>query len=410
MSDKQEHIKRNLFLQLAATAATKLGDNLISVKTILPWIMQTIGAPIALIALLVPVRESGSMLPQMWLRDWVKRFQSRKWVWVIGVFGQSFCVLAMALVVFFHLQLGSVLAGLLLVLCLALFSLFRSLSSLSSKDVLARTMPKNKRGMVTGWSASIAGLLALTAGLLLALNNRVDVLVYVILLLLAMGLWLVGAGLYSLVREPIDQDREDAKANSSTLSFGLLVKDAQLRYFIFVRSMLLSSALVIPFYTMAIQNAYPQLQSLAALIVASSIAAMIGGPVWGRFGDVSSRRVLILAACLCGLVGLGFAAMIILFDKPSQWMMLAGFFILMLAYQGIRVGRKVYVVNMASGDQRTDYVATSNTLIGLLLLLCFFIGWLAEVSSVGITIAGMSCLALLGALFAIKLKEVETDE
>jgi hypothetical protein len=35
---------------------------------------------------------------------------------------------------------------------------------------------------------------------------------------------------------------------------------------------------------------------------------------------------------------------------------------------GVRLGRKIYLVDMASGDNRAAYVAVSNTLIGVLML------------------------------------------
>lgn len=45
------------------------------------------------------------------------------------------------------------------------------------------------------------------------------------------------------------------------------------------------------------------------------------------------------------------------------------FFALSIAHSGVRLGRKTYLEDIAEGDQRTDYVAVSNTVIGVLLLL-----------------------------------------
>lgn len=36
---------------------------------------------------------------------------------------------------------------------------------------------------------------------------------------------------------------------------------------------------------------------------------------------------------------------------------------------GVRLGRKVYLVDMAGAGQRAAYVAVSNTLIGILMLI-----------------------------------------
>ena len=54
----------NFFRQLGAMALTKLGDALASPKTTLAWTLGALGAPAWMVGLLVPIRESGSMLPQ----------------------------------------------------------------------------------------------------------------------------------------------------------------------------------------------------------------------------------------------------------------------------------------------------------------------------------------------------------
>ena len=65
-------VPRNFFLILFSNVLTKLGDLLISPKTVLAWLMSAVGAP-ALVAWLVPIRESGSMVPQMVIAAWVRR-------------------------------------------------------------------------------------------------------------------------------------------------------------------------------------------------------------------------------------------------------------------------------------------------------------------------------------------------
>jgi len=48
-------VPRNFFLILGSNVLTKLGDLLISPKTVLAWLLSAIGAP-ALVAWLVPIR------------------------------------------------------------------------------------------------------------------------------------------------------------------------------------------------------------------------------------------------------------------------------------------------------------------------------------------------------------------
>ena len=62
------------------------------------------------------------------------------------------------------------------------------------------------------------------------------------------------------------------------------------------------------------------------------------------------------------------------------------YFLLSVAHQGARVGRKTYVVDIAEGNQRTDYVAVSNTAIGFVLLFTGMLGALRAVISVPLVV------------------------
>ena len=88
-------VPRNFFLILASNVLTKLGDLLISPKTVLAWLMTAVGAP-ALVAWLVPIRESGSMVPQMVIAAWVRRQAARTWFWTLAALGQAARVVGIA--------------------------------------------------------------------------------------------------------------------------------------------------------------------------------------------------------------------------------------------------------------------------------------------------------------------------
>ena len=78
----------------------------------------------------------------------------------------------------------------------------------------------------------------------------------------------------------------------------------------------------------------------------------------------------------------------------------------MIAHSGVRLGRKTYVVDLASGNRRTDYVAVSNSVIGVVLLLLGGFGALAQVFSVTLVILLLSLLGLAGAALSWSLPEV----
>ena len=53
--------------QLLAQTLTKIGDSLTSSRLVLAWMLSSIGSPAIFISLLVPLRESPSLLPKLFI-------------------------------------------------------------------------------------------------------------------------------------------------------------------------------------------------------------------------------------------------------------------------------------------------------------------------------------------------------
>ena len=71
-----QHVPRNFLRLVGANTLTKIGDELANPKTTLAWLLNAVQAPVFLIGLLVPIRESGSMLPQVFLASRLQRLES----------------------------------------------------------------------------------------------------------------------------------------------------------------------------------------------------------------------------------------------------------------------------------------------------------------------------------------------
>jgi len=190
-------VPQNFFLNAAAMALGKLADAIANTKTTLPWLLTSVGAPPWIIAWLEPIRESGSMLPQLASGGWVRRLPRRKWFYTAGAAAQAVSLLAAALAV---TTLQGYTAGISVLICVVLFSLARGFCSVASKDVVGKTVPKTRRGRVNGVAASTAGfgILLVAAVLYFAPAGQAT---YAALLCTAALTWLAAAALYSYVSE-----------------------------------------------------------------------------------------------------------------------------------------------------------------------------------------------------------------
>jgi hypothetical protein len=101
-------------------------DRIADPKTVLSWMLTSLGAPAFTIAMLVPIREAGSLVPQAGLIPFIRRFEYRKRAWILGSVLQGIAVLGIGLAA---ASLMGIAAGLVVLGVLAAFSLSRSMSS-----------------------------------------------------------------------------------------------------------------------------------------------------------------------------------------------------------------------------------------------------------------------------------------
>ncbi|NNL57313.1 MAG: MFS transporter [Pseudomonadales bacterium] len=369
----------------------------------LPWLFSGLGVPTFFTGLLVPLRESGSLLPQLLVGGAVRRYARRKGFFVAGCVLQAGAVAGMALVALFYR--GST-AGWLILALLVLFSLARALCSVVAKDVLGKTIPKKQRGRIGGYSASAAGLITIGIGLALLLDWRADNGQYIALLVLAASCWLAAALIYATVQEPRGESSGSASAVRNALAnLALLKDDALLRRFVIVRGLMMSSGLAAPFFILLARDASTgsALLELGLFVALGGLAGLVSGPLWGKLADRSSRRVMLHTAAANALVcalasALPFLGGQVFGGQAVVALAMALFFILSLVHQGVRLGRKTYLVNLAQGNRRTDYVSVSNTVIGILLLVVGFAAALVaqySLTAVLLLLALSSALAVL---------------
>jgi hypothetical protein len=402
-------VPKNFFLNALNGSATKLAEQIASPSLVLPWFLSTLGAPTALAGLLVPVRRAGSLLPQLAIAGQIRRFQKRKWFWVGAGAVQAVSLLLMALLAPNLSALG---AGLMVLLLLGLFSLASGVGSVSFKDVLAKTIPQGQRGTLLAARATIGGLLALGAGILLrtyvAAENTLTI--YLILLLGAAGLWLLAVLLFAAIDEAQGLTQEERTMfEEARAGLALLRQVPGFRRFVIARALLLSVTLSVPFYALdakALTGSGGG--NLGVFIIAASLAQVLSSPLWGRFSDRSSRMVMILGG---GLAAVGGSLALLFGGLPAAWQSpyLYGliFLLIGMAQAGVRLGRKTYLVDGAPEAERPLYVALTNTLVGLVTLAGGALGLVAQAFSVRLLIAIFAVLALLGALASWHMPEAE---
>ncbi len=402
---------KSFFRHGLALAATKLGDGLADPKLVLSWLLSSLGAPGYLIGLLVPVRESLSLLPQLLVAAQLRAFAVRKWFWVVATAVEGVALGLMALAALF---LGGTIAGWTIILCLALFSLARGVASIAQKDVLGKTIAKTRRGTVSGYAGTIASFGTGAFGLyLVAFSQNDDPGFFALLLTAAGALFLIAALVFSRIEEQPGATEGGGNAIAFTRNeFARLGDEPTFARFVAARALFVSAALLPPYLVMALQRAEGTgLFDLGQLILASGIAGGLSSFVWGRLADKSSRLVMMATGGLAGATALiaGLLALVAPAALGLPLLIPAAIFLVALSHAGMRIGRKTYIVDFAGSERRAGYVALSNTLIGVVLLLSGLVGVFAELAGIGLTFLLLAACAGLGVWLASGLPEVQAD-
>lgn len=394
--------QKNKKVHTLALSFTKLGDGIVSPKLVLAWLLVSVGAGANFVGLLVPIREAGALLPQLFTASRLKKVAVRKWWWVVGSAVQGVAVFGMAIVGAFITETA---AGVAMVILLTIFALARSICSVSYKDILGKTVDKKQRGLVTGTASSIAGLGVLIFGLLLMFDVFAREVIVFGALLLAGVLWILAALDFSRLEEAPSVITISEEESVFKTYKEYLLKDKELQKFLFIRTMLTATAVAPPFILLLAGSVSEKgfLNTLGAMVVASSFATFVSGRVWGRMSDYSTVLVLAMSGLLAG-VFLVISLLAIGYNLyATAWFLPLLIFIFMVTYQGVRTARTIHLVNIATEESRAAYTAISNTIIGIVLIATSLFGFLAEVASLQVVIVIFAAMSFLGGVSAFSL-------
>lgn len=405
-------VPRNFILNVLNGSCTKLAEQLASPTLVLPWLVSSLGAPVWVVGWFVPVKQAGSMIPQLAVAARIRNLAQRKWAWTGAGAFQGIALLIMAAAVL--LTPPDMAAWLMLVL-FALFSVASGVGSVAFQDVTGKTVPKGVRGRMLANRASIGGALTLIAAAVLKfiIGDGGGVEVYAALVAVAAVLWIAGALFFAVIDEqPGAQDGGRDMLGEVQAGLKLFREDAGFSRYLGMRlALLISVELAPPFFALLAQQSQGgSLASLGVLIFAVGFANMISSWVWGALADRSARKVCILSGGV-GILAVA-AALVSAYLVPGDlaiWAFGGVFVIAGVAEAGVRLGRKTYLVDAAPKDERPLYTALSNTLAGGVALAAGGLGVVAQFTSVATLVVIMAAVGVVGIVFALAMPEAGDD-
>ena len=374
-------VPKNFTLNVLNGSLTKLAEKLISPGLTLPWILSFLGAPVILIGMLVPIKDVGSLLPQLLISGKLRSKPKRKPYWVSAGLTQGICLLLSA-VLLFSLE-DSLVISYGIVFLLLIFSVASGVGSVSFKDVTGKTVPKGKRGQMLSYRSTIGGALALIAGgiLVFVLKDQESKWLYSSLFAMSGVLWIAASLIFKGITEkPGATEGGRTPIQELKTGLSLLKSDTSYRNFIITRALLMTIPLLSPFFVILAKKVSEENWNfLGIIIVIGSLAQVISSPLWGRLADRSSLLLMRISAGL-SILSILYALVFIYFDDDilNFYFFIPVILLNGIAYTGARLSRKTYLVDYAPEDERPTYVSVANTLIGLFTIFAASFGLVAE--------------------------------
>ena len=405
-TEKHGEQTKNFWLHSSALTSTKISDSLIDPKLVLSWLFQQFSASSTMIGLLVPLREAGSLLPQLFIAKQVTEARKIKIYWVSGAVVQAMSLVGILLSILF---LGDEWVPLSIIILLTVYSVARSYCSISYKATQGKTIISSTRGRVSGTAGTLSAVFAVLLAVLIYLDLlNLSISLVSIMIAGAALLWFIAAAQFSRLDELESEKVETGSiAEFSISSIRNCFSDGEFRRFIAVRGCLLATALTPPFLVMLLDTDSLGNQ-FALLLLASALANFLSSQIWGQLSDKSSRDTLKLAALMASMNLLAVYLYQLMADGPVSvfWIAMA-LFVAMVAHQGVRIGRSTHIVDMVEQSMRAQYTAVSNTLIGILLLFSTIFGVLADNLGLTMVFLTFSFMTFVAFLLARRLKKVQ---
>ena len=365
---------------------SKLTDILISAKTTLPTLLNTLGAPSWMLGFLVPLRESGSLLPQAMMSAWLTNKSDRRAPWVASMLIQTSFIAIMILVPLVVLPITmnqntesyGLLSGIVVLAALMGLSLARAMTSLTMKDIQGEHLNKGQRGNVVGIASTSAGILSLLFASYMMWSGKLNeqvIMIIAISCFIVMLLSVITLKSLETTVEVKSSGQDYAIKKSLTLAEAkayINTFSGELGRFILVRSCFVHTALVAPFYIAWATGLSTEsgLVTLSSFIVAQASATILSSYIWGVLSDHNAKLTMQLGAIIVVLICC-VTVFIIHFgltQSVHSFWFVAGYFLISVGHEGARSGRKVYALDIKEGADRTDFIGKANTAIGIVIL------------------------------------------
>lgn len=386
--DVRKSFRWGVFNGLLYIAAETLLDPTLVIVGFLSHLTQS---PL-LLGLVVPMRDGAWSLPQLWVSSFLQSKPHK--LTYYRRFGYLRIVSWLMIALTINLVRDPALLLVLFFLAYILSSLANGLSGLPFMEVVAKSIPPDRRGEFFAWRMGFGGVLGIGASALVRwlLDPNGPLVFPYNFGALSVAFLILGAGsIFALngLREPYETNTLPPQSLPSQVRRAADVVRSQPKYrrFLAMMSVMILSSSAAPFFAVYVQRVLGGSQAMIGYYLAvQTIANLLATVLFGRL----SRRLgngAVMALGLCsgiGMVGLVLVLVLLAGMIPISAALGAAWLLPVFMLAGVRnsgtgIAWNSLLLEIAPAEERSLYVGFTNTILGVVLLLTGLSGMIVKV-------------------------------
>ena len=393
-----------------------VGLAFISQTTVLPSFVSQLTDSAPLIGLSSTIMTGAWLLPQLIAASYLADKDRKKpYLMLTAAVGRPVFWL-LAGVLFLGGDLAPTLILGLFFVVLAIFMSTDALAAVAWFDILSKTIPPTRRGRLFGIAQFFSGLLTVGAGAVVnALlgpqgppfpNN------YALLFFLAGLSLFISLFALAFLREPVKPTQGERLPWNAFLPKLLMVlrENRTFRLATALRLLMGLGGMALPFYVVyATEELRLGIGAIGLFLSSQVIGGILAGFVWGYLNERSGSRIVIQCSTVMALASPLLALLMGPIARLAGASTIYVYSLIFLAIGALNSsmmpGFINFVLELAPPEERATYIALTNTLCGVLLVVPFLGGWLLQATSYPVLFAVTAVGIALGLVLTFRLEE-----
>jgi MFS family permease len=413
----RREVRRSFALNVFNGVAFNLAERLIDPPLVLTWFVSQLTSSNLLIGLVAPLGSAGWFLPQIFVSVRIQRMPRKMPSYALAAVIRTVAWLLLATAVWLVDD-----PLLLLVAFFVLYAVARvasGLAGLAFFDVMAKTIPAQRRGSLFAWRQFLGGVLGLGAGWIVKMvlnhpalpfprGHAVLLALYCVVMALALVAFIAtreppGAA----VAQPLTVGEQLRRAGR------LLCQDRVYRRYMVARLSLAMAGIALPFYGIYAKRVLGAPDGMVGVYVTTRVGAqLLFNLPWGRLSDRWGNRLVMrlssLGNGLAVLLALALVGVVRLLQPQGAWLPYLALFLFFLdgaIWPANALVGSNFLLELVSEAERPLYLGLSNTLVGVVVLLSGLGGLLVDLFGFAVLFSVSLGLCLAGYVLATGLPE-----